>query len=160
MYAHAVLAAIATAAMLAGISGTNATVIRESCPAPSATGICAYADQRVIYAPANASRFAIEHERGHIYDHDFLDDGERNALKRATGFPITREWRLGTGMTHEAFLSPSERFADLYAACRLRMDPETRWESAYDYQPSRRAFRRACGVVRRASLDYGDGTTR
>lgn len=152
------LAALAVAVTLAGIPAPSVTVVGDPCPAATATGICTI--ESTIYAPANASRFAVQHEIGHAFDEQFLDDGERNALKRAMGMPISRPWQLGTGLTHEGLNSPSERFADLYAACRLKMDPEGLWESAYDYQPTRRSLRRACGVVRRASSDYSPGTTR
>lgn len=152
--------AAALAIALALIPSPRALVVYGPCPDATAASACTYADQGLIYAPKGTSRFAIEHERGHVFDQQLLGPGERHALQGAMGLPESRPWRTGTGLTAEGLSSPSERFADLYAACRLRLDPETRWESAYDYQPSRRAFRHACGVVRRAGRDYGDGTTR
>lgn len=152
------LAALSVIVMLAGIPAPNATVVRATCPVPTATGLCASREDRVVYVAGNADRFAFEHELGHLFDAQFLDDGERNALKRAVAIPVDRPWNLGTGLTKEGLASPSERVADLYAACRLRLDPDTRWETAYDYQPSRKQFRRACGVLRRAAFDYSDGS--
>lgn len=151
--------ALAIAALM-GIPAPTAVVVHAPCPTPEATGACASRQEQVIYAPANVDRFALEHERGHLFDAQYLDGGERLALRRAMRLPLSRPWQSGTGLTAAGLGSPSERFADLYAACRLRMDPDGLWESAYDYQPTRREFKRACGVVRRASRDYGDGTTK
>lgn len=124
------------------------TIIPEACPEPStnagATEECAYSDGR-IYLPEDSTPFMREHAFGHIYDAQRLDQGERNKLIRELGTP-GRSW-------HESdpYAGVSERFADAYAACRLHLDPDHHWESAYDYSPSPRAFRRVCATIARAA---------
>lgn len=150
----------ATIAAIAALAVPNATIIPEACPNGSGMP-CAERATATIYVPDGTSRFGREHELGHLFDAQFLDDGERNALKRAMGLPVSRPWSTGTGLTAGGLASPSEKFADLYAACRLRMDPDRRWETGYDYQPSRRALRLACGVLARAGADHaGSGTAK
>lgn len=130
----------------AGIIAPTATIVREPCPDPDAPSECVIGS--TIYYPANASRFALEHGRGHVFDHEYLDDGERHKLARLMG--ASGPWRVEGATGLAGLHAPSERFADAYAACRLGLDPETRWESGYDYQPTRRQLRRVCGTISRA----------
>lgn len=129
------------------IPAPAATVVRAPCP-DSAAVACTARASATIYVSAGADAFAVEHERGHLFDAQRLDDGERAKLERLLGLP-GRPWRSGTGL--EGLLSPSERFADAYAACRLGLDPNGRWRTAYDYQPSRRTFMRTCATIARAA---------
>jgi hypothetical protein len=145
------------AATLALIPAPAATIVRAPCPAATeamTTGACAYADQGTIYLPDGSTRFMLQHELGHVFDAQHLDDGERHKIARSLGVNPDGPWR-----TPDPYRSGMEKFADAYAACRLRMDPDHGWESSYDYYPSRRAFRRLCATIARAA-DYGDGTTR
>jgi hypothetical protein len=70
-------------------------------------------------------------------------------VQRLLGFPAALPWDNGTGLG--GFHSPMERFADAYAACRPRLDPLHRWETAYDYMPTRRQLRRVCAFLRDVS---------
>lgn len=149
--AFALLAAPARADTLHGIPAPPVTIIHAACPDLDAPSECAIGD--VIYTPANADRFAVQHGIGHEFDHAYLDDGERHALIGRLGL-TDRPWRTGTGLA--GLRSPSERFADAYAACRLGLDPKgerTPWETGYDYQPTRKALRLVCSTIRRAALD-------
>lgn len=148
--------AAAFAATLALIPAPTATIVYGPCPVGD-TVECTDRATATIYRTPGADRFALEHARGHLYDAQRLSAGERTKLQRLLALP-GRPWRTNTGPTG-ALASPSERFADAYAACRLRLDPISRWESAYDYQPSRRGFQKTCATIARAG-DYGDGTTR
>lgn len=139
------------------IPAPNATLVRAPCPDGSGVP-CTIRTTDTVYVPAGTSRFAVQHELGHLYDEQRLDDGERAKLQRLMGLP-PGPWRAGTGLA--GVRSPSERFADAYAACRLRLDPEGRWESAYDYQPTSRQHARMCRTIARAAdVGHGDGTTR
>jgi hypothetical protein len=71
-------------------------------------------------------------------------------LEYAPGTP----WWIGANQ--DGFGSPGERFADIYAACALHLDPLHRWQTAYDYIPTADRFARDCAAIDR----YGDGTTR
>lgn len=139
------IAAALASLVLAAIPAPAATVVQAPCPVIG--GPCAFPDGRV-YLPTGSPRFAREHELGHVFDAQRLDDGERNKLKRLLALP-GRPWRLGTGL-HGAG-SPSERFADAYAACRMHLDPAKRWAGSYDYNPSRRGFVRTCATIARAA---------
>jgi hypothetical protein len=146
VYARAAL--IAALLTLALVPAPAAQIIAEPCPAQSevvAPGACAYSDGRV-YLPAGADRFVREHELGHVFDAQRLDAGERRKLKRILGLPVSAAWAAPG-----SYEGGSERFADAYAACRLQMDPDGRWESSYDYTPTRAAFRQVCATISRAA---------
>lgn len=137
-----------------GIPTPRATVIDAPCPYTDdeISGVaCAYSDTATIYAPHDEGAFILEHELGHIFDVQYLDDGERHALVRALGL-TAGPWDRGSGLDG-GNTSPIEWFADAYAACRLRLDPRHKWETAYDYQPSAKRHRKVCGIIRRASVD-------
>lgn len=133
----------AAIASRSGIPSPRATIIHAPCP--DVGGSCAYADGRV-YLARGASRFARQHELGHVFDTQFLDEGERNKLQRLLGLP-RGPWFDGTG---EGSASPSEMFADAYAACRLQLDPMGLWQVSYGYLPTRRQHRLVCATIVRA----------
>ena len=103
--------------------------------------------------------FVLAHEAGHAFDHLHLDAGERNRFASLMG-RAGEPWRRyetaaatladGTAVMHSDRNSLHEWFADAYAACRLRLDPERHWTSSTDYQPGRRKHRRVCGFIARA----------
>lgn len=141
----------ATLASATGIPTPAAVLIDAPCPdmSPEATSsICSYTDGRV-YLPAGSSEFAREHELGTAFNAQYLSDGERNKATWLLGFPVGVPWDSGTGTS--GFHSPLQRFEDAYAACRLQLDPDSDWETGYDYFPTRREFRSVCGFIRRAS---------
>jgi hypothetical protein len=146
VYGRAVLAALVSLT-LATIPAPTVRVVHEPCPDSDAVA-CTVRATATVYVTPGADRFAVQHELGHLFDAQRLDDGERAKLERLLALP-GRPWRSGTGL--EGLLSPSERFADAYAACRLRLDPDRNWMSAYDYEPSRRGFRKTCATIARAA---------
>lgn len=146
------IAAALAALTLAAIPSPAATIINEPCPditESMTTGACAYPDGRV-YLPAGSTRFMREHELGHVYIEQRLDQGERSKVRRETQVPTSWPWTAPDDPYHSA----SERVADIYAACRLRLDPEHEWESSYDYYPSRRTLQKVCATIARAA-DWG-----
>lgn len=112
------------------------------------TGTCAFRELGLIYLAPGASRFERQHELGHLFDAQYLDDGERNAFRRMIRVPMATPWFGERGQA-----SPSEHLADMYAACRLDLDPARRWETAYDLVPTRRDFRRICRLLERSARD-------
>lgn len=140
--------AVAFAAALALVPAPAAIVIDAPCPAVTdqiTSGACAYNDGR-IYLPRGSTRFMREHENGHVFIAQRLSVGERRKAQRLIEMPDSRAWR-----TVDPFESPDERVADIYAACRLRLDPRHHWEASYDYYPSRHRFRRQCAFLARAA---------
>lgn len=131
-----------------GIPSPKVTVLAESCPDGSG-GPCANQESRTIYLPTGTSSFAREHELGHIFDVQYLSEGERNRFQ--TLAKIKGEWNPGTGATAAGMRSPAERFADAYAACRLGLVPGANWTVGYGYNPTRKQHRAVCGFLRRAS---------
>lgn len=119
------------------------TVLYQPCP--NGGGSCADADSDTVYIEPGADLFTIMHEVGHIFDRQRLSDRDRARFARLLGLP--GEWRRGTGL--DGLNSPSERFADAYAACALGLRPDgSRWVSAYDYNPSPRRHHTICRSIR------------
>ncbi len=159
----ATLALAAPAAAVATMNGIptppRVTVVHAECP--DVGGSCADAYQEAIYLAPGADRFDRQHELGHLFDAELLDDAERNALTPLLG--VDAPWEQGTGEDCWSAACPSERFADAYAACRLKLYPEghrrrehvvTDWQTAYGYNPTVAVHRRMCrAIMRFASLD-------
>jgi hypothetical protein len=67
-------------------------------------------------------QFPLAHEMAHLLDAQSMDDAWRRRFQRIMGLPAG-EWHTGTGPTPEGLKSPSERFADYYAAEAVRLRP-------------------------------------
>lgn len=139
--------------MISQLATLFVLVVSAPCPVQStdsaAAGACAYPELGVVYVPPWDDAFAREHEVCHVADYQLLTDARRRRLERLLSWRRPVAWRSGTGLS--GLRSPSERFADACAAYRLGRRPDGRWETAYDYVPTPRAFAR----VRRALSRYG-----
>jgi len=71
---------------------------------------------------------ARAHETGHALDDQALNDGDRRYFQRLMHAP-PGEWRAGTGL--QGTKSPSEWFADYYAASAMNVDPRHESTAAY-----------------------------
>lgn len=87
----------------------------------------------VIYYDPSSGRFTLAHEKGHAYDAESLDDGERQRIEDVIGWPI---WR-------------PEAFADLYAGCSLGLPPHYEPRPYPDGVAPRR-LNAICRLVQRA----------
>jgi hypothetical protein len=107
------LLAAPTASHAANVAAQVAAtpVSYTACPGyPEAEG-CLTAD--TIYVNSGG-RGTLEHERGHMFDRVALTDDDRAWFARLVGMP-RQPWISQDPGTE----SPSERFADAYAACKL-----------------------------------------
>jgi hypothetical protein len=109
-------------------------------------GGCADLVNAIVYLPAGSDAFTREHEIGHIFDAQELNGAERAHLEALLEYPAGTPWWTGDG---DGFNSPGERFADIYAACQLHLDPTRRWQTAYDYIPTAARFARDCAAIQR-----------
>lgn len=97
----------------------------------NAMGTAAYsADEDTVYYQGILDPATKAHETGHAFDDQILSDGDRRFFQRTMGMP-DGEWRTGTGLNADGLKSPSEWFADYYAAAVLGLDPERQSEAAY-----------------------------
>lgn len=145
----------AAIASRSGIPTPALTLVSQPCPEGGleVSGVsCSYAAQGLAYSPVEEGAFIREHEIGHVFDVQYLDDGERSKLTRDMGLGAA-PWYHATGLDCVGAACPSEWFADAYASCRLRLDPRREWTTSYDYQPSERRNRIVCGTIRRAGRD-------
>jgi hypothetical protein len=102
-------------------------------------------------------RFTRDHELGHVFDAQVLDDRDRARFTRLLGFPRGRPWFAANGGT-----SPGEDFADIYAMCRLNITPWGHRRKngtivgstpiSYDSMPSAARYRAMCSAMRFAAL--------
>lgn len=74
-----------------------------------------------VYYQQPLSDYARAHEIGHLFDHQILTDGDRRYFSRLLQVPGEGDWRRGTGSN--GMESPSEWFADYYAAAATNLDP-------------------------------------
>lgn len=135
----------------------QATVTYSSCP-DGLAGACSDVAAATIYLDGDYSRFALEHERGHLFDAQLLDVGERNAIMRVMG--LIGPWEQGTALSCRERRCPSEIFADAYATCRMGWTAKpTRfrggyrlvWTVGYGWQPGPKRQRRTCAIITRAA---------
>jgi hypothetical protein len=117
----------------------------------------ACSDEDTVYLTDMAGRFDRWHETGHVFDDEVLTDEDRVLFTRLLGF-TPGSWLRGYEeldggpVTFMAGVrSPSEHFADAYAACALGLDPDTNWVDGYGYHPSARQHRRVCRAMWAAS---------
>jgi hypothetical protein len=146
----AVHAPPAHAGTMNGIPGPSAvTVEYADCPYYDDGGSCADPEHAVVYL-ADDDAFTRQHELGHLFDAQRLDDRERTALAPLLDEPDDAAWDAATGEQCAGAACPSERFADAYAACRLGWSPNGgEWADAYGYSPTPRTHRRMCAAIRR-----------
>jgi hypothetical protein len=118
------------------------------------------ADTRVIHVANGASRFALEHERGHAFDDLMLDDGERNRSQHLYYRSLDLYWLYWDALDNPTS-SPSELFADAYASARLRRTAAAGhlWQTGYGYYPLARQHRRITAFIRSAARTPGVPTT-
>ena len=131
-------------------------VLRQPCPGyPGALG-CVVSLQPDTIFWLDGDRATLEHELGHIFDRRQLDDGERNAIKRRLhktrmAWCDTATYMALRDQTPENS-PPCEDFADAYMNCRMRKQADDdNFEVSYGYNPTRRAHRRMCALIRRAA---------
>jgi hypothetical protein len=86
-------------------------VIRQDCPV-GIDVVCFLSrgpsGRPSVYLSNTRDEFNREHELGHAYDFEQLDDGERRAIAHALGY---QAW-------------PVEEFANFYAGCRMVVTPK------------------------------------
>jgi hypothetical protein len=117
----------------------------HNAPCPDGGGDCAYAATAQIYVE-DGDPFALWHEIGHVFDAQRLSDRDRGWFERK--LRLTGPWTSGTGL--DGLRSPSEWFADAYAACALGLSPDHGvWVVAYGYDPPARRHRAICRAIRR-----------
>jgi hypothetical protein len=122
----------------------------------------ACSDGDTVYLTDMAGRFDRWHETGHVFDDEVLTDEDRVLFTRLLGFKPGSWLRgyeelSGAPLTFMAGVrSPSEHFADAYAACALGLDPDTNWVDGYGYHPSARQHRRVCRAMWAASRARDD----
>lgn len=122
-------------------------------PADEMYGAASDPASGTIYAPNGPlGRFARAHEIAHMLDTQVFSDGDRAYFQKAMGLkPGT--WNAGTGMTDAGLHSPSELFADYFAALATHMDPHREWEAAYvGTPPSRRQLLKLGKALQRLGL--------
>jgi hypothetical protein len=117
----------------------------------------ACSDGDTVYLTDMAGSFDRWHETGHVFDDEVLTDENRVEFTRLLGFKPGSWLRgyenlNGAPVTFMAGVrSPSEHFADAYAACALGLDPDSNWVDGYGYHPSARQHRRVCRALWAAS---------
>jgi hypothetical protein len=80
-----------------------------------------YGDKGEIHVLKGTDKFTLAHETGHLLDAQVLSDGDRQFFQRLLHSP-TGPWNQGTGAAG-GYHSPSEQFADYYAAAATGYDP-------------------------------------
>jgi hypothetical protein len=142
-------AAPAQAGTLNGIPGPfSVTVEYGPCPSYADGGSCADIERAIVYLDSD-DEFTRQHELGHLFDAQRLDRAERAALGQLLDVPDDAPWDAGTDAQCVDAVCPSERFADAYATCRLKLSPDGEWADGYGYAPSPRTHRRVCASIRR-----------
>lgn len=131
----------------------DALILHQPCPVGDGTLTCAFPAAGIIYL-AHRDRFALEHERGHIFDAQILTPETRRVFTRLLGYAQDTPWAPATGDACSAVACPWEVFADAYAACRIGMRRErwrgvTTWETAYGYYPTPARHYLICATMRR-----------
>ena len=131
------------------------TIRYEPCPtAPEALG-CADVETGDVYVRTR-DRFARWHELGHVFDWQVLTDADRAWFTRLLRFPPETPWWSDDAMQEGEGVSPSEQFADAYAACGMGRSPAGRrvqsrvvveWTTGYDYYPTVRQHQRICTLI-------------
>ena len=129
-------------------------VVHEE-PCPDGGGSCAYVDDTTdprygAWIDPTHDEFDRAHELGHLFDAQVLTDEDRAWFTPRLGFHPGTPW---VGAEYEQ--SPSERFADAYAACDLGLIRRahirgaliTTWYTQYGYRPSQRTHRRVCFTI-------------
>lgn len=113
--------------------------------------------REIWLAGSGLHSYEAAHELGHLYL-EGLDNRWKGAIMVTLGYdPLTQPWFAGTGFscypyTHKA--CPSENAADAYAAVAMGFSVAHdfhNWESAYNYYPTRRQYRRFKSVLRRSA---------
>lgn len=145
------LAATPASGAMHGIPGPlQITIVRGPCPdEPQALG-CAHAADATVYVDTR-DRFIVQHEIGHLFDAQRLDDRERGALAHL--LHARAPWNAPSldGFGDDSPAPARELFADAYAACRLGLDPERgEWSTSYDWYPRTSGQQRhVCAVITR-----------
>jgi hypothetical protein len=90
-----------------------------------------------IYLPDPSCTFCLQHELGHAVDFTDLSDGGRARIQRVIGW---RVWHR-------------EAFADIYASCRLRLDPADEFNRAGNdfHHVAVRRVPGVCALIARAA---------
>lgn len=82
-----------------------------------------------VEAGQHLTPFEKAHEMGHMLADRVLTAGDRHYFQRQMGLGDRQPWDTGTGST--GYSSPSEWFADYYAAAATKMDLKKEGVSSY-----------------------------
>lgn len=137
------LPASAMAATQGAPKPPQVSIIDSPCPGAgeSFAAGCTYMETRTIYRDSSTDKFVLRHEMGHLFDAEELTNGDRSYFMRL--MHISGPW-YGTEVGQE---SPSEYFADEYAACSLHFVVRGTWESGYAHTPTKREYRQFCPAL-------------
>lgn len=143
------LATFLTAAALS----IPATVVDGPCrDLPDFTAGCYLASENTIWVEdLEHNEIILWHERGHAFDVQRLDDGERHAFSCLPGVrdPLDNEMRCGDPWSP---LDLVEVFADAYANCARGAVPNSyRFLLGHDYTPTKRQHLNVCRFINRAA---------
>jgi hypothetical protein len=90
--------------------------------APTNAGpVGGYSEGENIHVLPGVDQYTVAHEMGHLLDNQVLSDGDRNFFARLLQ-TSPGAWNRGTGAAG-GYHSPSEAFADYYAAAATNYDP-------------------------------------
>jgi hypothetical protein len=107
----------------------------QGCPTdPTADCYIGGAGYNDVYLTNPDNEWVVQHELGHAYDRQDLDDGERHRIARAL------DWRVWH----------PEAFADFYAGCRRALDPRdyfVREDGVYGRWHALRSVARRCRLI-------------
>jgi hypothetical protein len=109
------------------------------------------ADGETIYYVGRLDPFVRNHELGHVFDDELLNDGDRHFFTRMMGLrgPWVQAPTEVLGALQGGDRSPNEWFADWYANARLGNDPARAWVYGYADMPSARTFHQFIAAVTR-----------
>lgn len=145
------VAAPTAPASMRGIPGPlHVTVVHAPCPTSPLAVACADLDTATVYVEDSKDRFTVQHEVGHVFDTQRLNDRERGALARLLHSKVPWSAPGPQNFFDDAPIPAGEKFADAYAACRLGLNPDTGvWETGYDWYPTGSQQRHMCATIKR-----------
>ena len=114
-----IAALLASAVLMVPLPSPMPSLHHAKCPwpTPDERGVQQKAagcfEKESFSAYHDGDRFTIYHELGHAFDHQRMDQGERNRFARLHYFPRGTKW------LDYSDDSPGETFADIYAACLM-----------------------------------------
>lgn len=136
------------------------TVHYWACPFFKDGGSCSTPETAEIWIAPGTGAFDYWHEVGHVFDQQALTDQARAWMTARLGFAAGTAWDPTPAQSEplqiNAPRTPSEVFADAFAACWLGMKPGgvrrhgmrfVEWMTGYSYYPTVRQHRRICNGI-------------